>query len=151
MKQTVIILILQLFMVVSVSAQGGQQKFSPEKFDADMENFVTREAHLDQQEAAKFFPIFREMHTKQRAVYARIQKRGMQKPADDASCAEAIREADKLNIELRDIEQRYHAKMLKVVSASKVYDAIQAESRFHRMMMRGWQRPPMGKPKDKRR
>ena len=82
MKQTVVILILQLFMVVSVSAQG-QQKFSPEKFDADMEKFVTEQAKLTQQEADKFFPLFREMHQKQRAVYHKIRQATKQQPADD--------------------------------------------------------------------
>ena len=45
MKQTVLILILQLFMVVSMNAQG-QQKFSAEKFDADMEKF-NNETEID--------------------------------------------------------------------------------------------------------
>ena len=144
MKQSAIILILQLLMALSVSAQGQQPKFSPEKFDADMEAFVTKEAGLTQQEAAKFFPLFREMHQKQRAVYGKMRNMGMQKPADENGCANAIKEADRLNLELRQIELSYHKKMLHVVSASKVFDAIKAESRFHRRMMRGWQYPPMG-------
>ena len=51
MKQTAIILILQLLMILPMSAQGGPQKFSPEKFDADMEKFVTEQAKLTQQES----------------------------------------------------------------------------------------------------
>ena len=137
MKQTVIILILQLFMVVSVSAQGGQQKFSPEKFDADMEKFVTEQAKLTQQEADKFFPLFREMHQKQRAVYHKIRQATKQQPADDKACETTLKECDKLNIELRQIEQSYHQKMMKAVPAKKVYDAIMAENSFHRRMMRG--------------
>ena len=137
MKQTVIILILQLFMVVSVSAQGGQQKFSPEKFDADMEKFVTEQAKLTQQEADKFFPLFREMHQKQRAVYHKIRQATKQQPADDKACETTLKECDKLNIELRQIEQAYHQKMMKAVPAKKVYDAIMAENNFHRRMMRG--------------
>ena len=35
-----------LMMVISVSAQE-QKKFSPEKFQADLEAYITREAHFD--------------------------------------------------------------------------------------------------------
>ena len=138
MKQTAIIFILQLLMVVSVSAQR-HQKFSPEKFDADMEKFVTEQAKLTQQESEKFFPLFREMHQKQRAIYHKIRQATKQKPVDDKLCEKTLKECDKLNIELREIEQTYHQKMMKAISAKKVYDAIIAESNFHRRMMRGWQ------------
>ena len=131
---------LQLLMAVTVSAQG-HQKFSPEKFDADLEKFVTEQAKLSQQEADKFFPLFREMHQKQRAVYRKIRQATKQKPADDKACEATLKECDKLNIELREIEQHYHQKMMKAIPAQKVYDAIMAESRFHRRMMRGWQTP----------
>ena len=140
MKQTVIILILQLLMAVSVSAQG-PQKFSPEKFDADMAKFVTEQAKLTQQEAEKFFPLFREMHQKQRAVYHKIRQATKQQPADDKACEATLKECDKLNVELRRIEQNYHQKMMKAIPAKKVYDAIMAENQFHRRMMRGWGAP----------
>ncbi|MBO6059979.1 MAG: hypothetical protein J6P67_07550, partial [Bacteroidaceae bacterium] len=64
MKQYTIIL-LCLLASLGVRAQE-QPKFSPEKFEADLEAFITREAGLDQQEAAKFFPLLKEMHQKQR-------------------------------------------------------------------------------------
>jgi hypothetical protein len=140
MKQTAIILILQLLMTVSVSAQG-HRKFSPEKFDADMEQYVTREASLTPQEAEKFFPLFREMHQKQRAVYRKIRHATKNMPADDKACAATLKECDKLNIELREIEQTYHQKMMKAISAQKVYKSIMAEAKFHRQMMKGWQSP----------
>lgn len=136
------------------------KKFSPEKFEADLQEFITQEAGFDQQEAAKFFPLLREMHTKQRGIYGHMNALGKDKPSDEARCAEAIKERDKMNVELRQVEQTYHKKMMQVVPASKVYDAIRAEGRFHRKMMKGWQnangRPkdwhhPNGKPKDRRR
>ena len=116
MKQTAIILILQLIMAVSVSAQN-QPKFSPEKFDADMEKFVTEQAKFTQQEADKFFPLFREMHQKQRAVYHKIRQATKQQPADDKACEATLKECDKLNVELRQIEQTYHLKMMKAIPA----------------------------------
>ena len=150
-----IIIIVCLMMAISLSAQE-QKKFSPEKFDADMEEYIIRKANLDQQEVAKLFPIFKEMHKKQRSIYSRMRAIGNQKPADEAGCANAIKERDKCNLELKQLEQTYHQKMLQVISASKLYDVIKAETRFYRKMMKGWQAPngkylPVGKPKDKRR
>ena len=132
MKKYTVILFC-LLMTLTVSAQ--DKKFSPEKFQADLEAFITKEAHFDQQEAAKFFPLMRELQAKQRAIYGRM--RPTAKPGDDAKCAESIREWDKANIELKQLDQQYHKKMMQVVSPSKVFDAIMAESRFHRRMMRG--------------
>jgi hypothetical protein len=142
-----------MLLTLMVSAQD-QKKFSPEKFQADLEEFITNEAHFDQQEAAKFFPLLRELQAKQRAIYGRMRQ--TPKPGDDAKCAEAIREWDKANIELKQLDQQYHKKMMQVVPASKLFDAIMAESRFHRKMMKGWRDqngpfPPKGKSKDKRR
>lgn len=149
MKQYIIILFC-LLATLGISAQE-KPKFSPEKFEADLEDFITREADLDQQEAAKFFPILKEMHQKQRALYVKMRKTSKEKAADEKTAAESIRLCDKLNIEVRQIEQQYHNKMLKALSAQKVYNAISAENRFHRKMMRGWQKPSAGKHKDKRR
>ena len=71
------------------------------------------------------------------AVYHKIRQATKQQPADDKACETTLKECDKLNIELRQIEQSYHQKMMKAVPAKKVYDAIMAESNFHRRMMRG--------------
>ena len=149
-----------LLMALMVSAQD-QKKFSPEKFQADLEAYIAKEAHFTAQESAKYFPLLRELQAKQRAIYGRM--RPTAKPGDDAKCAEAIRDWDKANIELKQLDLQYHKKMMQVVSPSKVFDAIMAESRFHRKMMKGWQAPrghfqpngrpqgPNGKPQGNRR
>jgi hypothetical protein len=139
-KRSIIVLLFGLLLTLNVSAQDNQ-KFSPEKFEADMQAFITREAHFTQQESDAYFPLLKEMQTKQRELYAKIRSLGMNRPSDEKGFADAIRQGDKLNIELRQIEQKYHQKMLQVVPASKVYDAIRAENRFHRQMMKGWQKP----------
>jgi hypothetical protein len=156
--------LILLCWLTALTAQAQERpKFSPEKFEADMEAFITREAKLTEQEAAKYFPLLREMHQKQRTIYTRMRKISTETGTDEQACAKAVRECDRLNIELREIEQRYHEKMLRVVPACKVYAAIAAESRFHRQMMRGWGKGPggpggpdgpggpNGKPKDRRR
>ena len=135
------ILFLSLFLALAVMAQDGQQKpgqFSPERFQAELEQFITREACLTPQEAAKFFPIYKEMQAKQRATFERQRQLGKVKPTDEKGCEKAIRQRDEYDLELKRIQQTYHNKFLSVLSASKLYDVLKAEDRFHRQMLRGW-------------
>ena len=55
MKRLLFSLSVVLFLSVSAFADE-PQKFSPEKFQAEMEQFITQEACLTPEEAAKFFP-----------------------------------------------------------------------------------------------
>ncbi len=138
MKKFVAISLL-LIMTLTVSAQDNK-RFSPEKFEADLRCYITKEASLTPQEADKFFPIFRVMREKQRAIYDKMRKLGMNKSSDEEACKQAIIEYDKLNLELRQLDVTYHKRMLKVIPASKVYAVMNAENGFHRQMMKGWQR-----------
>lgn len=135
MKQ-IILITLFLFSLVSVRAEE-QQKFSPEKFQAALEQFMTTEANLTADEAAKFFPIYREMQSKQRVVYKQMKELGKNKPADEKACRKAVEKRDELELEQRRIAQSYHVKFFEVLPASKVYDVIKAENRFHRRALRG--------------
>ena len=149
-NQKIMALAVALLMSVALHAQE-DRKFSPEKFEADLTAYITREAQLSQQECEAYFPLLKEMHTKQREIYARMRAIGKNRPTDEKGFADAVKTRDKLDIELKQIEQQYHQKMLKVVDAAKVYDAIKAESRFHRQMMKNWQRPSQqSKRRDRR-
>ena len=130
---------LLLMMTIMVNAQDNK-RFSPEKFEADLRCFITKEASLTPQEADKLFPVFREMREKQREIYEKMRKLGMNKASDDEACKQFIIEYDKLNLELGQLDVTYHKKMIKMIPASKVYAVMQAEKRFHRQMMKGWQR-----------
>ncbi|MBQ8713296.1 MAG: hypothetical protein IJ551_10845 [Prevotella sp.] len=138
------LILLSLLMVLCMAAQERpkqSQKFSPEKFQADLEQYITKEACLTPQEAAKFFPIYKEMLGKQRVVFDRQRQIGWAKPADESGCEKAIRQRDEFDLELKRIQQTYHNKFLSVISASKLYDVLKAEDRFHRQMLRGWNHP----------
>ena len=136
MKKVITISLL-LIMTIMVNAQ--DKRFSPEKFEADLKAYITKEASLTPQEADKVYPVFRELREKQRVIYDKMRKLGMNKPVGDEACKQAIVEYDKLNLELRQLDVDYHKRMIKMVSASKVYEIMQAENRFHRQMMKGWQ------------
>ena len=123
-----------------------QQKFSPEKYQADLEQYITKEACLTPQEAAAFFPLFREMQKKQRALYNRMRDDVRIKPTDEAACKKMIQKRDQVELELKSIQQTYHNKFFSVMPASKVFDVIKAEDNYHRGLLRnmgGMGRAPM--------
>ena len=134
MKKLLVSTVLMLMVVLGAQAEE-QQKFSPEKFQADLEQYITTEAGLTNEEAAKFFPLYREMQKKQRVVYNKIHEL-FKLPHDEASCKRAIQRRDQLEIELKQIAQTYHNKFLRVIPASKVIGTIVAEDKFHRRAFR---------------
>ena len=140
-------MILFFALNLCVSTSSAQQKFSPEKYQADMEEFITKEAGLDKNEATAFFPLLREMQKKQRAIFKQLRTEGTSKPADENAYRKAIQKRDQMELELKNIQQTYHNKFLSVLSASKAYKAILAEERFNRRMFRNW---GMGRPKGPR-
>ena len=125
-----------LLVSISISAQDNKQKFSPEKFRAEMEQFITKEACLTPKEASKFFPLYSEMTKKQRVVFDRIRQMSKTKPADEAGCRDIIKQRDKLELELKKIQQTYHERFMTVISAKKLFDVIRAEEKFHRRMLK---------------
>jgi len=134
------ILLCITFCLLSFTAAKADepQKFSPEKFQADMEQFITQEAKLTSDEATKFFPLLREMHAKQRVVYEKIKKECSQRPSNEEEIKKVVQKRDSYELELKVIQQTYHNKFFKVLQPSKVFDAIIAEDRFHRRAFRNW-------------
>ena len=148
MKEKLLCLMICLLSVIAVKAQENQkaQKFSPEKFQADMEQFITQEAKLTSDETTKFFPLLREMHQKQRAVYEKIKKECSQRPSNEEEIKKVVQKRDTYELELKTIQQTYHNKFLKVLQPSKAFDAIIAEDRFHRRAFRNWGHQRSGRP-----
>ncbi|MCR4582722.1 MAG: hypothetical protein K5764_04120 [Prevotella sp.] len=136
MKKCICFLVL-LCGVLGVAAQQ-PRKFSPEKFQADLEQFITKEACLTPQEATKFFPLYREMLAKQRAIYDKMRRDGSIKPTDEKTCKQIIQRHDVMEIDLKSLQQTYHNKFFLVLPPSKVFEVIKAEDRYHRRMFKAW-------------
>ena len=145
MRKLLFSTVIMIMVVIGASAEE-KQKFSPEKFQADIEQYITTEAGLTNEEAAKFFPLYREMQQKQRVVYNKIHEL-FKLPHDEASCKRAIQRRDQLEIELKQIAQTYHNKFLRVIPASKVIGTIVAEDKFHRRAFRKFSQQRNAAPK----
>ena len=149
MKKIVLFTVLLLgAMVANAQNQKGMPpKFDPAKFDADLEQFIMTNAGLSPQEAAAFFPLYREMQRKQRAYFDEMRRNSHIDTNDDKSCREAIEKKDKMEIEIKEIQQQYHSKFMKVLPAGKVFKIIKAEERFHRQAFKRMAKPSDGKPR----
>ena len=128
-----------LTVVVSATSQG-QQKFDPDKFQADMRKFITDRAMLTEDEATKVFPMFLEMKAKERKLFE-SQRKGMKMPQTDEDFKQAIENYDKIDFQVKTLQKNYHLKFLKVLPAKKVFLVIRADDDFKKMMFRNMARP----------
>ena len=133
------------FVMPLMAQQRPEKKFDPARFDAEMEQFITTEVGLSPQEASQFFPILKEMQKKQRILFAEMRRYSHVDVNDDKACCEAIRKRDELEIQMKEIQQEYHNKFMKVLPAGKVMGVIQAEEKFHRQAFRSAARHDRGK------
>lgn len=136
MKTTV----LMLLMLCTFGVANGQHKkrppFNPAKFEADLEQFITVNACLSPSQAASFFPVYRQMVKKQRALFDEMRRLRMINPKDNEACEEAIRKQDELDIQIKQLQQEYHGRFLTMLPANKVLAIIKAEEKFHRQIFR---------------
>lgn len=132
--------VLMILMLCTFGVANGQHRkhppFNPAKFEADLEQFITVNACLSPSQAASFFPVYRQMMKKQRALFDEMRRLHMINPKDNEACEEAIRKQDELDIQIKQLQQEYHGKFLMMLPANKVLSIIKAEEKFHRQIFR---------------
>ena len=142
MKRLFLTLISITFLLLTASSQSRDKRLSKEHYQAQLAQFIIQEAQFTAKEAADFRVIFKEMQNKQRKTFEAMKDIWHKPGRGEKECAEAIRQKDKMDIELKNLQQQYHNKLLKVMPASKVFKAIIAEDKFHRQMLRKWSNKP---------
>lgn len=125
-----------LGMAVCVDAQGKRGGFTPERFQAELEQYIVEKACLTPKEAAAFFPVYREMREKQRGVHKKMKGMKRIKPVTDEECKKCIKMCDEAEIEMKEIQKAYHDKFIMILPARKVYDILNAEDKFHRQIFK---------------
>lgn len=133
----IVVFLLTIFLGIKAQEE---QKFSPEKFDAELHLSIINEAKLTPQESAKFFPVYKEMQVKQRALYERQRNLATMSTNDETSCMKAIRERDEIELEMKRIQKTYHERFFELLPASKVYAVLKAEDKFYRHFFRRFNR-----------
>ncbi len=152
MKRLFLFLSLSLLLTGAMAQKNDHQRFNPEEFRAKLEKHITKEAKLTPAEVEKFFPIYREMKSKQREKAMQAQALKRKHPASDATdkdYSNVVTKIAALDIEVAKIEEEYYKKLCKVVSPKKVYAAILADDDFNRRMVQHFNEGPRKKkPKD---
>lgn len=132
--------VLMILMLCTFGVANGQHRkrppFNPAKFEADLEQFITVNACLSPSQTASFFPVYRQMMKKQRALFDEMRRLRMINPKDNEACEEAIRKQDELDIQIKQLQQEYHGRFLMMLPANKVLSIIKAEEKFHRQIFR---------------
>lgn len=132
--------VLMILMLCTFCVANGQHRkrppFNPAKFEADLEQFITVNACLSPSQAASFFPVYRQMMKKQRALFDEMRRLRMINPKDNEACEEAIRKQDELDIQIKQLQQEYHGRFLMMLPANKVLSIIKAEEKFHRQIFK---------------
>lgn len=140
MGQILRTIVLMILMLCTFGVANGQHRkrppFNPAKFEADLEQFITVNACLSPSQAASFFPVYRQMMKKQRALFDEMRRLRMINPKDNEACEEAIRKQDELDIQIKQLQQEYHGRFLMMLPANKVLSIIKAEEKFHRQIFK---------------
>lgn len=136
--------LLFIFAVILGTLQvwGQEQRgFNPQRFEAEMEQFIVTEAGLSPQEAAAFFPVYKEMQGKQRMLFNKMRRYRHIDTRDNAASLEAIKNMDSIDLQMKKLQQKYHLKFCDVLPAGKVLLVIKAEEKFHRQAFKKiWRR-----------
>ncbi len=132
-----IVNIIFFLIMLCVTPMHAQHKgFNPQKFEADMEQFITCHAGLTPVEASKFFPVFRKEQEKKRALFVAKMRCRKVDFSDEKVCEKSIRELEDLDAQTLNLQRKYHMEYLKILPASKVLKIMKAEDKFHREAIR---------------
>lgn len=132
--------VLWLSVSTNVYGQKPSPRFSPEEFKARIENFISCKANLSVAEAQKIFPLYHELRNEQRKINRQImqlKRTPLPANAKDKQYSDVLEQIGELKEEAAKLESTYLKRMCKAIPAQKVYEAINAEDKFHRNMLKG--------------
>ncbi|MCH4182869.1 MAG: hypothetical protein LKF48_06905 [Prevotella sp.] len=131
-----ILFLFFIFVIGGLVPVFGHDGFNPERWQAEMEQYIVAKAGLTPLEASEFFPVYREWKEKERGYFDQLRFYRHINVNDPHVCAEAIYKRDEIDLNIKKLQQIYHKKFLKILPATKVYQIIRAEDEFHRQSFR---------------
>ena len=126
------ILTLLVLILFTLNAHAQREGFDPERFEARLTQHIIEAADFNTQEAQTFTAIRKEMHAKQMVIFKRIRQYQRTQENDPKKCRQIIQEMDKMELQLKQLQQTYHNKLLGKLPPEKVFAALKAEAQFHR-------------------
>lgn len=117
------------------NARGMGRKFDKEKFMKEQEQFIATHANLTEKEQAQFFPIFHKMQDEERELFIAHGKLRRTEAHNDKEAKELIKKMDNLDLQMKQLQMKYHTKFCTVLPATKVLACLKAEEQFKRQVM----------------
>ena len=149
MKKLILALSLMVVATTSIAQDHGKQgnmngrpRFNQHEFRQHMQDFITKEGNLTEEEAKAFFPIFNEYKNKQRDINMNIHalKREGAETDSEKSYEERLLKIARLNSDMAELDSLYYKKIFKVISAKKFFKILTIEDRMHRKMLQNYNR-----------
>ncbi len=131
------------------------KQFSPERYYKHMEEYISKEADLTDNEKTKFFPLFKEMLEAQRKIVEQDREvmHSFRTAKTESEFEKIIEKTTSLQVENKKIEQTYYKKFAKVLTWEKICKVRMAQTRFNMRALRNFSpkqtrhaRRLMGKP-----
>ena len=139
MKKTTFLLLMLLLPIFGMAQEQGKQahrpRFNQEEFRQRVENYITKEANLTEEEAKAFFPIYNEYKDKQRKIHMNIHCLKKDVPAQGNEKAHEER-----LLKIARLDSVYYKKICKAISAEKFFKILTIEDRMHRKMLQNYNR-----------
>ena len=145
MKNCLVFIVFLCGFVPFVNATDGDGKrLSREEFREKQKSFIIEQVGLSQEEAAKFFPLYFELQDKKKKLSDaswKLMRQGEDEKTTEEQYGKIMETVCDNSIAADKLEKEYQAKFKEVISNKKIYLVQRAEMRFHRMMLRGMNRP----------
>ena len=137
------LIIGMLSITFSLFAQGRLSEDRRKEFEAQKVAFFTSEMNLTPEEATKFWPLYNEMQVKIREEGEKIRnlagrpstnpaEKGAQNKITEKEAQSKIDTILKAEENIQNIKREYYQKLVKELSARKVWLMMEAERKFHR-------------------
>lgn len=114
-------------------------KYSEEEFRAKQQAYMTAQASLTKQEAAKFFPLYFELQDRKKKMNRSAWDYAKQHEGQNATESDFEHIVDSfmdLQVEATRLDQEYLKKYKDILSSQKIYLLYKAEIKFHRNMIK---------------
>lgn len=141
--------------IATLSAQEQEKRphMSHEEFNNLLQDFITKEAELTQQEAANFFPIYKECQKEKFKLNERMwelrKAAHKKKEMTEEDYKSLFDETARIKAQIQELEKGFIERYHKAISYKKIFAVENAESRFYKGLFKKVRGRGLGREKEK--
>lgn len=142
-KWIILLLIVCSFTPLVYAMDGCNQHLTKDEFRDKQKVFITDQAGLAKEEAAKFFPVYFELQDKKKELSDKawdLLRKGKNDNTTESQYNEILKGVYDSRIASDKLEKAYYERFKNILSSKKLYLIQKAEMRFHRELLKGMNR-----------